>query len=49
MYNEHEHRLFGLANLDVLNSFFDEGERAAVVAALSFCGKLFEKRALFCG
>jgi hypothetical protein len=34
---------FGLANLDVLNSFFDEGERAAVVAALSFCGKLIIK------
>ena len=47
MYNGHEHRLFGLANLDVLNSFFDEGERAAVVAALSFCGKLFLKQGFF--
>ena len=43
MYNGSEHRIFGLANLDVLNSFFDEGERAAVVAALSFCGELFMK------
>ena len=43
MYNDSEHRIFGLANLDVLNSFFDEGERAAVVAALSFCGELLIK------
>jgi hypothetical protein len=49
VYNGHEHRIFGLANLDVLNSFFDEGERAAVVAALSFCGKLLKKSHTFCG
>lgn len=29
--------------LDVLNSFFDEGERAAAVAALSFCRKFYRK------